>query len=225
MATQAKLFTQERCTSKQAATASIIWLHGLGADSSDFMGIVSELPLPEEISWRFIFPNAPMRNITLNQGMTMRAWYDFADMNIGQNEDQAGIQASSKLITALIQQEQQRGIATDKIVLAGFSQGGAMALYTGLTYPQKLAGIMALSSYLPLASVTLSQSQHKDLPIFMAHGLYDPIIPYAFALQSRQKLSEINGLEWFEYPMEHGVHPKEINDISIWLLSILKSSS
>jgi len=197
-------------------TASVIWLHGLGADGHDFEPIVPELRLTNPV--RFVFPHAPVRPVTINQGMRMRAWYDIFQFGAGR-EDDAGIRASQKLVEDLIAKERGR-----KIVLAGFSQGGAIVLQTALRHPERLAGLMALSTYLPLAPTLeseLSKTNH-DLPIFMAHGKFDDIIPIDRARQSRDFLKKLNyPVEWREYPMPHSVCAEEIADISAFLVKLL----
>ena len=197
-------------------TASVIWLHGLGADGHDFEPIVPELRLTKPV--RFVFPHAPVRPVTINQGMRMRAWYDIFQFGSGR-EDDAGIRASQKLVQDLIAKERGR-----KIVLAGFSQGGAIVLQTALRHPERLAGLMALSTYLPLAPTLeseLSKTNH-DLPIFMAHGKFDDIIPIDRARQSRDFLKKLNyPVEWREYPMPHSVCAEEIADISAFLVKLL----
>jgi len=197
-------------------TASVIWLHGLGADGHDFEPIVPELRLTKPV--RFVFPHAPIRPVTINQGMRMRAWYDIFQFG-GGREDDAGIRASQKLIEGLIQKEQGK-----KIVLAGFSQGGAIVLQTALRHPERLAGVMALSTYLPLAATLESERSktNQDLPIFMAHGKFDDIIPIHRAQQSRDFLQKLQyKVEWHEYPMPHSVCAEEIADLSAFLVRIL----
>lgn len=205
-------------------TYSILWMHGLGADGNDFVPIVRELNLPPSIPVRFIFPHAPMRPVTVNGGFVMRAWYDIAHSDLGQHEDEVGLRDSQQAIEALINRENERGIAPENIVLAGFSQGGAVALQSGLRYPEKLAGIMALSCYLPLAQ-TLATEAHRTnsaTPIFMAHGNHDPIIPITLAAASKQQLIESGyAVEWHEYPMAHSVCVEEIADIGGWLKRVL----
>ena len=201
------------------ATASVIWLHGLGADGHDFEPIVPELGLGDG-PVRFIFPHAPQRPVTINGGYVMRAWYDITAPDLGQGQDEAGTRESERLLQAWIEHEMEQGIPAERIILAGFSQGGAIALHTGLRYPQKLGGIMALSTYLPLAD-TVADEKHAanaDIPIFMAHGSDDPIIPLAFAAQSRDQLTSLgHTVEWHEYPMPHSVCMEEIQAISAWL--------
>jgi phospholipase/carboxylesterase len=204
-----------------APAAAIIWLHGLGADGHDFEPIVPELGLPKSTAVRFIFPHAPVRSVTINGGARMRAWYDVT--NDGR-QDAGGIRASQASIEALIARERKRGISPAAIVLAGFSQGGAMALQTGLRYPERLAGILALSSYLPLPETLepeVSQA-NRDVPIFMAHGTQDPLIPLSWATRSRDRLKTLGYvIEWHEYPMPHSVCAEEIAEIGRWLRSVL----
>ncbi len=206
-----------------APSASVIWMHGLGADGHDFEPIVPELGLPGILQVRFIFPNAPVRPVTLNMGMAMRAWYDIIEIG-GGREDGEGLRASQAAIEQLIAAEVARGIPASRIVLAGFSQGGAVAFQTGLRHPQRLAGIMALSTYLPLAGTVEDErsAANRDLPVFMAHGSVDPVISISRAQQSRKMLEALGyPLEWHEYPMPHSVCPQEITDISDWLVRTL----
>ena len=206
-----------------APSASVIWMHGLGADGHDFEPIVPELGLPGTLQVRFIFPNAPVRPVTLNMGMAMRAWYDIIEIG-GGREDGEGLRASQAAIGQLIAAEVARGIPASRIVLAGFSQGGAIAFQTGLRHPQRLAGIMALSTYLPLAGTVEDErsAANCDLPVFMAHGSVDPMISISRAQQSRKMLEALGyPLEWHEYPMPHSVCPQEITDISDWLVRTL----
>jgi phospholipase/carboxylesterase len=203
--------------------ASIIWLHGLGADGRDFEPIVPELHLPASLQVRFIFPHAPVRPVSINQGMRMRAWYDIFQLG-GGPEDEAGIRASQELVETLIASEKKKGIRSQRVVLAGFSQGGAIALQAALRGRERLAGILALSTYLPLsAKLTGERSNaNHDLPIFMAHGLYDDVIPLARAEQSRKVLADLGyPVQWHTYPMAHSVHPAEIGDIARFLGTIL----
>ena len=199
--------------------AAVIWLHGLGADGHDFEPIVPELRLARPV--RFVFPHAPVRPVTLNQGMRMRAWYDILQLG-GGPEDEAGVRASQKLVEDMIAAERKRGM--QKIVLAGFSQGGAIALQTALRHPEALAGVLALSTYLPLNSMLEAERSpaSREVPIFMAHGQYDDIIPLRRAEQSRQILERLGyRVEWHEYPMPHSVCPAEIGDISAFLQRVL----
>lgn len=199
--------------------ASVIWLHGLGADATDFEPLVPMLDLPTPV--RFIFPNAPVRPITINGGMEMRAWYDIdPGAPLAGSED---IKASAVAIANIVEQEIEVGIASEKIALAGFSQGGVIALELGLSFPQKLAGIMALSTYLHDHEQVTQRINlaNVDTPIFMAHGLSDPMIPITRAITSRQTLLDLNySVEWHEYAMGHQVCPQEITHIGQWLSSI-----
>jgi len=201
--------------------ASILWLHGLGADGHDFEPIVPELKLAKPV--RFVFPHAPVRPVTINQGMRMRAWYDVLQLG-GGPEDEAGIRASQRLAEELISKEKKNGMPAAKIVIAGFSQGGAIALQTALRYPERLAGVLALSAYLPQAASLQSERSpaNQGIPIFMAHGRYDDIIPPRRADESR-KLLEAAGyrVEWHEYPMPHSVCAEEIADIAAFLARIV----
>jgi len=202
---------------------AVIWLHGLGADGHDFEPVVPELGLPASKPVRFVFPNAPLRPVTINMGMRVRAWYDILQLG-GGAEDEAGIRGSQRLLEELISRETKRGIPHDKIVLAGFSQGGAIALQTALRHPERLAGVMALSTYLPL-SETLEEERaaaNSDLRIFMAHGQYDNMIPMDRATRSRDALLALGyAVAWRQYPMPHSVCPEEIADIAAFLLRIL----
>lgn len=200
------------------ARHSIIWLHGLGADGQDFVPIVDELSLP--VAVRFIFPHAPQRPVTINGGYVMRAWYDIAGSAIDTQQDEAGIRASQAAIEALIAQEVARGIAPDHIFLAGFSQGGAIALHTALRQTVPLGGVLALSCYLPLVDRASSEvvPDTRSSPIFMAHGRSDTVVPYALGLASRDALTKLGyTVEWREYPMQHSVCEQELRDIEIWL--------
>jgi phospholipase/carboxylesterase len=206
-----------------APRAAVIWLHGLGADGHDFEPIVPELRLPASLPVRFIFPHAPQRPVTINGGMRMRAWYDILQMG-GGPEDEAGIRESQAQIEGLIAGEVKRGIPKQRIVLAGFSQGGAIVLQTALRQKEKLAGVMALSTYLPLKNKLENERQaaNASLPIFMAHGQYDNMIGIDRAALSRDALQALGyAVEWHEYPMPHSVHPQEIADIAAFLLRIL----
>jgi phospholipase/carboxylesterase len=221
-----KLETIELETGK-SPTASVIWMHGLGADGNDFVPIVDQLDLDRARPVRFIFPHAPMRPVTINNGFVMRAWYDvsFGDLEgKSRKADEQGVRDSEAQIAALVGRETQRGIAAGSIVLAGFSQGGAIALQTGLRYPERLAGIMALSTYLPLAAVLPQEAApaNRRTPIFMAHGLYDPVVPYLMGTTSRMTLTGLGyGVEWHEYPMPHSVCAEEVAEIGAWLRRVL----
>ena len=207
-----------------APRASVVWMHGLGADGHDFVDIVPELELPAEPGVRFVFPHAPMRPVTINGGHVMRAWYDIRDDHGQRREDPDGVRASQKSIEALIEREKARGVPASAIVLAGFSQGGAMALHTGLRHAERLAGIMALSCSLPLADPLAAEAApaNRATPIFMAHGTGDEMIAPARALRTRTVLVGLGyRVEWHEYPMGHSVCLEEIRDISTWLGTIL----
>ena len=206
-----------------APDAAVIWLHGLGADGHDFETLVPELRLPARLRLRFVFPHAPVRPVTINMGMPMRAWYDILQMG-GGREDATGIRASQGLLEALVARERGRGIAAARIVLAGFSQGGAVALHTGLRYTERLGGVLALSTYLPLAATVAAErsAANRDLPVFMAHGSQDPMIDIARARESRAFLEALGcAVQWREYAMPHSVCAEEVGDIAAWLLSRL----
>jgi len=206
-----------------APGAAVIWLHGLGADAHDFEPIVPELGLPAAKPMRFVFPNAPQRPVTINMGMRMRAWYDILQLG-GGAEDEAGIREAQVLLERLVEREKTRGIPARRIVLAGFSQGGAIALQAGLRHVERLAGVMALSTYLPLAQTLAAERAaiNNDLPILMAHGSLDPMIPVHRAQLSRDALLDLGyPVQWREYPMAHAVCPQEIGDIAAFLLRIL----
>ena len=207
------------------ATASVIWLHGLGADGNDFAPVVPELGEKLTRSTRFVFPHAPHMAVTINGGMVMRAWYDIADAEVDRRADESGVRASEALLRELVRTELERGIASERIVLAGFSQGGAIALHTGLRYSARLAGIMALSTYLPLGESARSEAHeaNRDVPIFMAHGSRDPVIPLALSERSRQLMTELGyDVECHTYPMPHAVCPEELRDIGCWLERVLR---
>ena len=206
--------------------ASIIWLHGLGADGHDFEGLIPQLQLPAELSIRFIFPHAPFRPISLNNGYEMRGWYDIYSLEIGSEQDEAGIRQSAAELEALIEQEIQRGIDPGRIILAGFSQGGAIALHTGLRYPRKLAGILALSTYIPLGDTLADEISPagREIAVFMAHGRQDDILSFEIAQLSRERLSPLNpNIEWHEYDMAHSLCMEELIHIRQWLLTRLES--
>ena len=201
--------------------AAVIWLHGLGANGNDFAGIVPQLNLPSEISIRFIFPHAPVRPITLNQGYQMPGWYDLISLNIDDKEDEVGINESSNAIRDLCQKQETLGIASERIILAGFSQGGAIALHCGLNYASPLGGIMALSTYLPRCC-NLQDKANQAIDIFMAHGRQDDVLNPNFADLSRQRLEKSGyNVKWHEYAMQHNVSMEEIQDIRDWLIQNL----
>ncbi len=207
-------------------TAAVILMHGLGADGNDFVPICNELDLTGVGPVRFVFPNAPVMPVTVNNGYSMPAWYDIFGANLVQREDEAGLRRSMASIEQLIAHEKQRGIPAKRIVIAGFSQGCAMALLTGLRHKERLAGIAALSGYLPLASTTEAERSEgsRDVPIFQAHGQRDGVIPIARAEASRDALVALGyEVQWHAYPMEHSVCMEEIVDLGTWLQHVLKS--
>jgi phospholipase/carboxylesterase len=202
---------------------AVIWIHGLGADGYDFVDIVPALGLRDR-PVRFVFPHAPMRPVTINRGMVMRAWYDVSDDRGVRREDETGVRASQAQLEGLIAREKQRGIPAERIVLAGFSQGGAMALHTGLRHPERLAGVMALSCFLPLAHLVAGEVSpaNRATPVFMAHGVEDPLIPLARARSARDTLAGLRyAVEWHEYPIPHSVSDAEVMDIGAWLARVL----
>ncbi len=205
---------------EQPANAAVIWLHGLGADGNDFVPIVPELRLPEAISPRFIFPNAPVRPISINGGMPMRGWYDITSLTRLDQQDEAGIRASARRVQNTIEDEVSAGIPRQRIVLAGFSQGGAIALHAGLRQGEALGGILALSTYLPLQSRIMGElsAAGRTTPILMCHGLYDNVLPVTLGSGSRDSLRQLGcAVEWRDYPMQHQVCAEEIEDIATWL--------
>ena len=202
-------------------TGSIIWLHGLGADGHDFEPIVPELRLPTGLSLRFVFPHAPVQPVTINGGMAMRSWYDILSLDSAGRADRDGLLKSSALLEELIAREIKRGIEPHKIVIAGFSQGGAVAIHTALQTEHSIAGLMALSTYMALPEDAESAVCRKDLPIFMAHGSFDPVLKMDWGRSSADKLTEHGyAVDWHEYPMAHAVCPQEIADIGQWLSNI-----
>lgn len=204
---------------------AIIWLHGLGADGGDFAPIVPQLVRKDWPAIRFVFPHAPVRPVTINGGMSMRAWYDILGMSIEQRQDEAGVRESIAIVDALIEREVERGIARENIFVAGFSQGGAIALAAGVRHSQSLAGVIALSTYLPLVEQTANEarSANQSLPIFMAHGSLDPVVPQALGERSAAHLRQLGyRIEWHSYPMQHSVSEAEINDLADWLGQQLK---
>ncbi|MEJ2274116.1 MAG: dienelactone hydrolase family protein [Woeseiaceae bacterium] len=200
---------------------SVIWLHGLGADGHDFEPIVPELHLPDELPLRFVFPHAPVRPVTINGGMAMRAWYDIISLDAEGRADADGVRESTAILEALIAREIERGIAPEHIVIAGFSMGGAVAINTALNTNHKLAGLMALSTYLPLPQELDDTTGSRDLPVFMAHGTFDPMLPMQLGKMSFERLTEAGfTIEWHEYPMPHAVCAEEIQAIRAWLLTV-----
>jgi phospholipase/carboxylesterase len=208
--------------------AAIIWLHGLGADGNDFVPVVPELIKRGERAWRFVFPHAPARPVTINGGLAMRAWYDIISLERRIVEDEAGFRATDLQVRELIAREIHRGIPAHRIVLAGFSQGGAVSLYTAPRFPERLAGVMVLSAYLPLANRLAVERDPANLatPIFMAHGLADATLPIKMALDSREQLNTLGyTIEWHQYPMAHSLCSQEVEDIRHYLLRVLPSLS
>jgi phospholipase/carboxylesterase len=202
------------------ASAAVIWLHGLGADGFDFVPIVDELRLPASLPVRFIFPHATPRPVTINNGFVMRAWYDILGFGPERAEDEAGIRESDGIVKRYIEQQISEGIPASKIVIAGFSQGGAIAFQSGLRYPQRLAGIMALSTYLPLRGSVAAEASaaNRDVPILMCHGVRDGVVPAQLGQASRDVLQGLGyQIDWRTYPMEHSVCMEEVMDISKWL--------
>ena len=208
---------------KPKPSHSVIWLHGLGADGNDFVPIVQELSLPP-LGIRFVFPHAPMRPVTINGGFVMRAWYDIANQDLGMKEDEQGLRQSQQMIEELIAKEENRGVPLSRIVVAGFSQGGVVALQTGLRQPQRLAGVMSLSAYLPLTSTIEKErnAANNDVPIFLGHGVADNIVPLPLGTASRDRLLKLGyDVDWHQYPMPHSVCAEELEDISAWLARVL----
>ena len=210
----------EASPTARTADAAVIWLHGLGADGHDFVSLLPELRLPAAMAVRFVFPHAPVRPVTLNNGWPMRAWYDIKSLDANGRDDAEGIQASAHRLSGMIAAHQAQGIAPDRIVLAGFSQGGAVALYAGLRYSAPLAGILALSTYLPLRDRLVSELSpaNQQVPILMCHGTADPVVTLQFGLQLRDALQAAGcAVDWRQYPMEHSLCAPEVVAISQWL--------
>jgi phospholipase/carboxylesterase len=204
--------------------AAVIWLHGLGADGHDFEPIVPEFIRPGERTLRFVFPHAPIRPVTLNGGYAMRAWYDIAALDRRTTEDENGIRASQSAIDTLIHRENARGISSERIVLAGFSQGGAMALFAGTRYPERLAGMMGLSCYQVLAAHFAAErsAANQATPVFLAHGTHDPVVAPILGEEARRQLEACGySVEWHAYSMPHSVCPEEVADIAAWLRRVL----
>jgi len=207
-------------------TATVIWLHGLGADGNDFVPIVPELGLPASLRLRFVFPHAPVRAVTINNGMRMRAWYDIAAADLNSRADLAGVRESQGQLEALIERENARGMSSERTVLAGFSQGGAIALYGGLRHGERLAGIMALSTYLiaPDKLAIEASAANREVPILMAHGTADPVVRFQWGEASRRMLETAGyAVEWHSYRMEHSVCLEEVRAIGAWLTRVLAS--
>jgi phospholipase/carboxylesterase len=205
---------------KGPARTAVIWLHGLGADGHDFPPLVPHLGLPEDIGARFVFPHAPRIPVTINGGMVMRAWYDITSLDLHRRHDERGVRKSAEHVRALIEREQARGIEARRIVLAGFSMGGAIALHVGLRYPERLAGILALSTYLVLGD-TLAEERGEanlDVPIFQAHGEHDAMVAFERGLAARDALRELGyPVSFKSYPMQHEVCLEEAHDAGSWL--------
>ena len=202
---------------------SVIWLHGLGADGNDFVPVIQELALPP-LAIRFVFPHAPMRPVTINGGFVMRAWYDIAYQDLVMKEDEPGVRQSQKMIEELVAKESTRGVPPNRIVIAGFSQGGVIALQTALRHPKRLAGVMSLSAYLPLvATVEMERNPaNNDMPVFLGHGIMDNIVPLPLGTTSRDRLIKLGyDIDWHQYPMAHSVCPEELEDIGAWFTRVL----
>ena len=199
---------------------SVVWLHGLGADGHDFAPIVPELVRPGWPPLRFVFPHAPVRPVTINNGVRMRAWYDILGLEIAQRQDESGVRESIGFVDQLIEREAERGIPSERVFVAGFSQGGAIALAAGLRHPRPLAGVIALSTYLPIAQHSDAERSeaNRALPVFMAHGDQDPVVGHALGVMSRDYLQRMgHPVDWHSYPMPHAVCPEEIADLSRWI--------
>lgn len=223
MMTQNKKLECIELNPKIAPIGSVIWLHGLGADGNDFVPIVPELQLSNELPLRFIFPNAPEMPVTINNGYVMRAWYDIVSLSINQRSDETGILKSVSLINDLIENEEKRGVPANKIVLAGFSQGAVIALTAGLSFQKQLAGIIALSGYFPHADKVLANvvTENKSIPIFLAHGVQDPVVPFMLGTMARDLLEQHHyNVSWHQYAMPHSVCGEEIVDIGMWLRGV-----
>ncbi|PCI27596.1 MAG: carboxylesterase [SAR324 cluster bacterium] len=213
----------ETVETKSTVDAAVIWLHGLGASGHDFVPIVPQLQLPENLGIRFIFPHAPSIPVTINNGMVMPAWYDILSTDMKREIDTVQIMASSDAVTALIEREISKGISSKRIVLAGFSQGGAVAYQTALCYNKPLAGLMAMSTYFATQESIVPSNVNKSIPIHIFHGKYDPVVPEIMGKNAIEILKLLgHDLEYKSYPMEHEVHPQEIQDISEWLQKVLR---
>lgn len=205
---------------KPRPSHSVIWLHGLGADGHDFAPIIPELVARDWPGLRFVFPHAPVRPVTINGGAAMRAWYDIKGMDIAQRQDESGVRESITQLAALIAREADRGVPAERVFLAGFSQGGAIVLAGGVRHPKRLAGIIALSTYLPIAETTAAERSeaNADIPVFMAHGTQDPVVQPRLGSYSRDVLKGLGyTVEWHTYPMQHSVSAEEIADLRQWL--------
>ena len=202
---------------------SVIWLHGLGADGNDFVPIVQELALPA-IGIRFVFPHAPMRAVTINGGFVMRAWYDIVSQDIARKEDELGLRQSQTMVEELIAREAARGVLANRVVIAGFSQGGVIALQTALRHPRRLAGAMSLSAYLPLVDKIDRErnAANNDMPVFLGHGTSDNVVPLVLGKASRDQLIKMGyDVDWHQYPMAHSVCAEELEDLSGWFNRVL----
>lgn len=211
-----------------AADAAVLWMHGLGADGHDFESLVPELRLPASPAVRFVFPHAPVRPVTINGGQRMRAWYDIAGFDRGAAQDEAGIRESAEALFALLRRERERGIPAERIVVAGFSQGGAMALFVGPRWPERLGGVIALSTYLPLADSLAAEAHPANaaVPVLMAHGSFDPVVPVAAGEASRERLRALGyDVDWRSYPMPHSLCAQEVEDLRGFLLRALPPRS
>ncbi len=206
------------------ADAAVVWMHGLGADGHDFESLVPELRLEASPAVRFVFPHAPIRPVTINGGHRMRAWYDIAGFDRGAPQDEAGIRRSAEALGALLRRERERGIPAERIVLAGFSQGGAMALFLGPRWPERLGGVVALSTYLPLGGSLAGEAHPANaaVPVFMAHGSFDPVVPLQAGEASRERLRSLGyDVDWRSYPMPHSLCAQEVEDLREFLLRAL----
>ena len=212
-------------TTGSEPTAAVIWLHGLGADGHDFEPIVPELQLPSDLQLRFVFPHAPIRPVTINGGMHMRAWYDIVSLDSEGRADADGVRERTAILEALIAREIERGVPAQNIVIAGFSMGGAIAIHTALHTSHRLAGLMALSTYLPIPGDVETSTGGRDLPVFAAHGTFDPMVLHQWGKASADSLAAAGfTVEWHEYPMQHAVCAEEIEDIRTWLLKVFGRS-
>ena len=206
------------------ASRCVIWLHGLGADGHDFEPVVPHLGLDPALGVRFVFPHAPAMPVTLNGGMMMPSWYDIEEVDLRRSHDESGVRRSAAQVRALIERERARGVPAERVVLAGFSQGGAVALFEGLRHPRRLAGIMALSTYLVCEEALLSERSeaNADVPVFQAHGSHDPMVGFDRGRDARDRLRELgHPVEWHDYPMQHQVCAEELEDIGAWLGRVL----
>ena len=220
------LLPYEKLETSSNITASIIWLHGLGANGHDFVPIVPELNLPQDLGIRFIFPHAPSIPVTINGGMTMPAWYDIYAMQLERTIDQDQIMASAAAVIALVEQEIEKGIPSERIILAGFSQGGAVGYQAALAYNKPLAGLMALSTYFATDKTIECHTANKNLPIGIFHGTFDNIVPETLGKQAQKTLETLGYTpSYTSYPMEHSVHPQEIKDISSWIQTQLSAAN